>query len=402
MPKVSVILSTYNREKYLTECIESVLNQTFTDFEFIIVDDASTDDSRKVIGSFQDERIIVKYEEKNRNIAYASNVALSLTSGEYIAKIDSDDVWEADKLEKQVKYMENHQNCGACFTRVNIIDENSNIDNDTYRDYFNLFNTQENKISKDWVRFFFYSGNCLCNPSVLIRRSAFEEVGMYYHLAYVTAEDYELWTRLVTKSSIHIMDEKMIRYRATEDEHKISGHGDGRQNAFPNVWMLTRKRLLNNLSDEQFIEFFKEDFINQDSTTHEELECEKAHILLRCSGTHVNFLGLEKFEYLLGEKKYLDILEEKMNFSLSAYYKEYRVLNFGISQELEQMNNQIQSLSNEIQMLKGMNEKLNQELQQKNDELNQTSSLLEEVLNSTSWKVTEPLRNVMLKIRKEK
>ncbi len=224
-----------------------------------------------------------------------------------------------------------------------------------------------------------------------MRKSVFEEIGMYYHLAYVTAEDFELWTRFVTKSSIYILDEKLVQYRAAEDENKISGNGNGRKNAFPNVWMLVRKRLIETLSDEAFIEFFKEDFINQDSVSHDELECERAHILLNCSGNHVNFIGLEKYEQLLGDKKNLNLLEEKMDFSLSAYYKEYRVLNFGISQELEQMHTQIQNLEN-----------INADLRRKNEELNQVKLLLEEVLNSTSWKVTEPLRKIMFKIKKLK
>ena len=130
MPKVSVLLSNYNGDKHLDESISSVLSQTYKDFEFIIVDDASTDSSRKVIENYHDKRIKKYYAEKNRNIAYSLNLALSMASGEYIARIDSDDVWELNKLEIQVQYMENHSECGACFTKVNIIDEYSNIAND--------------------------------------------------------------------------------------------------------------------------------------------------------------------------------------------------------------------------------------------------------------------------------
>ena len=120
-----------------------------------------------------------------------------MASGEYIARIDSDDVWELNKLETQVQYMDNHPECGACFTKVNIIDAYSNIANDVYGEYFQLFNNAENRSQKEWLRFFFYQGNCLCHPSVVIRRSALERIGEYYHLAYVPAEDYELWVRLL-------------------------------------------------------------------------------------------------------------------------------------------------------------------------------------------------------------
>ena len=335
MPKVSVLLSNYNGDKHLDESISSVLSQTYKDFEFIIVDDASTDSSRKVIENYHDKRIKKYYAEKNRNIAYSLNLALSMASGEYIARIDSDDVWELNKLEIQVQYMENHSECGACFTKVNIIDEYSNIANDMYDEYFQLFNSAENKSQREWLRFFFYQGNCLCHPSVVIRRNVLEHVGGYYHLAYVPAEDYELWTRIVMKYPIHILEEKLVRYRWEETVNKISGKTDGRIYAFPNIMMLTRKRIMENIDNEDLVRYFKEDFINPESESQEELECEKAHILLRCSGDNANFLGLEKYEELLDNEKMLKVLEEKMEFSLSEYYKEYRTRNFDLLGELE-------------------------------------------------------------------
>lgn len=81
---------------------------------------------------------------------------------------------------------------------------------------------------------------------------------------------------------------------------------------------------MDNISNEDFVRYFKEDFINPESESQEELECEKAHILLRCSGESANFLGLEKYEQILGDEKMLDILEEKMDFSISEYYKKYQ------------------------------------------------------------------------------
>lgn len=158
MPKVSVILSNYNGERYLKESISSVLKQTYTDFEFIIVDDASTDSSREVINSYNDPRIKRYYAEKNRHIAYSLNRALEMVSGEYIARIDSDDIWEINKLELQVRYMDEHRECGACFTKVNIIDKYSAIANGIYEEYYRMFNDVENKSQIEWIRFFSIKG----------------------------------------------------------------------------------------------------------------------------------------------------------------------------------------------------------------------------------------------------
>lgn len=395
MPKVSVLLSNYNGDKHLDESISSVLSQTYKDFEFIIVDDASTDSSRKVIENYHDKRIKKYYAEKNRNIAYSLNLALSMASGEYIARIDSDDVWELNKLEIQVQYMENHSECGACFTKVNIIDEYSNIANDMYDEYFQLFNNAENRSQKEWLRFFFYQGNCLCHPSVVIRRSALERIGEYYHLAYVPAEDYELWTRIVMKYPIHILEEKLVRYRWEETVNKISGKTDGRIYAFPNIMMLTRKKIMDNIRNEDFVRYFKEDFINPESESQEELECEKAHILLRCSGDNANFLGLEKYEELLDNEKMLKVLEEKMEFSLSEYYKEYRTRNFDLLGELEKAKGDIRHLKADV-------EEKQKAIENKQREVEQLQFLVDEVMSSTSWKVTSPLRRVTRTLKRRK
>lgn len=395
MPKVSVLLSNYNGDKHLDESISSVLSQTYKDFEFIIVDDASTDSSRKVIENYHDKRIKKYYAEKNRNIAYSLNLALSMASGEYIARIDSDDVWELNKLEIQVQYMENHSECGACFTKVNIIDEYSNIANDMYDEYFQLFNSAENKSQREWLRFFFYQGNCLCHPSVVIRRNVLEHVGGYYHLAYVPAEDYELWTRIVMKYPIHILEEKLVRYRWEETVNKISGKTDGRIYAFPNIMMLTRKRIMENIDNEDFVRYFKEDFINPESESQEELECEKAHILLRCSGDNANFLGLEKYEELLDNEKMLKVLEEKMEFSLSEYYKEYRTRNFDLLGELEKAKGDIRHLKADV-------EEKQKAIENKQREVEQLQFLVDEVMSSTSWKVTSPLRRVTRTLKRRK
>ena len=395
MPKVSVLLANYNGEKHLHEAIESVLEQTYQDFEFVIIDDASTDSSRKSIESYYDIRMKKYYAEKNRNIAYSLNLALSMASGEYIARIDSDDVWELNKLETQVQYMESHSECGACFTKVNIIDEYSNIANDVYNEYFQLFNDVENKSQKEWLRFFFYRGNCLCHPSVVIRRSALEQMGGYYHLAYVPAEDYELWTRIVMKYPIHILEDKLVRYRWEETENKISGKNAGRIYAFPNIMMLTRKRIMDNISNEDFVRYFKEDFINPDSKSQEELECEKAQILLRCSGENANYLGLEKYEQILGDEKMLDILEEKMDFSISEYYKKYRVRNFDLFDELGRSKENIRKLEAEIDEKQRCLENKIMEMEIKQREIERLQFTVEEVMSSTSWKVTSPFRKVM-------
>ena len=124
MPKVTVILTSFNHEKYIREAIDSVLNQTFTDFELIILDDGSSDNSWHLINQYSDSRIKACCSLVNVGGVVGVNKAISeQATGKYIAIHHSDDIWELDKLEKQVVYLEAHSEIGAVFTWVQIIDE---------------------------------------------------------------------------------------------------------------------------------------------------------------------------------------------------------------------------------------------------------------------------------------
>lgn len=124
---VSIITPVYNAEKFVGETIKSVLNQTYTNWEMILVDDCSNDDSQKIINGFAEKDNRIKYIrlEKNSGAAVARNTALEIAKGRYIAFIDSDDLWEPNKLEKQIKFMEENK-IGFSFTSYSLIDENGN------------------------------------------------------------------------------------------------------------------------------------------------------------------------------------------------------------------------------------------------------------------------------------
>ena len=418
--KISILLSNYNGEKYLEQAIESVLAQTYGDFEFIIVDDASTDGSRAIIDRYNDERIVRHYSDKNRNLAYSLNLAIELAKGEYIARIDSDDIWEADKLEKQIAYMEEEPECVACFTKVNLIGTDSESVNEKYSDLFRLFNETENMTQKEWIRYFFYTGNRLCHSSVIIRRSVLDDAGGGFNIAYVGAEDYELWTRLVRKHPIHVMEDRLVRYRWEESDSKISGFENGKQYQFLNICMLVRKKLMETITDDELMEFFKEDFYCSDSHTKDELKCERAYILLKCGGENNNFLGTDKYEELLRDPKMLRLLEEKMGFELTKYYSNYRAVNFNITEELRKKQrmldefykanmtllDSVKDLNEKIKILNEENTGLDNEkavlleklyeqqnvIAAKQDENEHYRKVISDIMSSRSWKLTKPLR----------
>ena len=116
MPKISVIISAYNHEKYVAKSIESILNQTFLDFELIVVDNGSSDSTYKIIKTIKDPRIKIFRIKKNIGFGYALNFALNKSRGEYISLFSSDDIGLPDKLKKQVKYLDDHPGVGAVFS----------------------------------------------------------------------------------------------------------------------------------------------------------------------------------------------------------------------------------------------------------------------------------------------
>ena len=129
MAKVSVLMSSYNHQSFISEAIHSVLKQSFQDWEFLIIDDCSTDESFLIAKKFenQDSRIKVFKSPYNRGMVQNTNELILASKGEYIAIINSDDYWEEKKLEKQVDFLDNNREYGACFTSVNMINEGGKI-----------------------------------------------------------------------------------------------------------------------------------------------------------------------------------------------------------------------------------------------------------------------------------
>ncbi|MFZ5491986.1 MAG: glycoside hydrolase family 99-like domain-containing protein [Pseudomonadota bacterium] len=223
MPKVSVILTSFNHATYLCEAIDSALNQTFADFELIIWDDASSDNSWEIIQGYQDPRVRAFRNDRQRRGIYGINKAISeIAEGEYIAIHHSDDVWELEKLATQVAFLDSRADIGAVFTNASAIDEDGDPFEDESHFYFKIFD-QPNRSRHDWLRHFFEKGNALCHPSVLIRKKCYQDCGLYrYGLAQLG--DFDMWVRLTLQYEIHVLPEKLIRFRIRDNDANTSGN----------------------------------------------------------------------------------------------------------------------------------------------------------------------------------
>ena len=133
-PKVSVLLSVHNHEDYVGAAIESVLRQTYQEWELIIIDDCSEDGSADVIRKYQDDRIQFYQAEENQGAILIFNELLRKAGGEYIASIDSDDIWYDNKLEEQIAYLEQHREMAACFSWAEFIDQGGDLYSITHKE----------------------------------------------------------------------------------------------------------------------------------------------------------------------------------------------------------------------------------------------------------------------------
>ena len=202
VPRVSVVIPTHNRSGFLRRAVRSVLGQTFQDFEIVIVDDASSDDTREVVASLGDPRIRYFRHEHNRRIAGARNTGVSNSTGEYIAFLDDDDEWRRDKLEKQVDMLDTSApTVGAvyaAFARVDVASgEVVNISQVVKRGHI-----LHDLCSRNWV------GTA---STVCVRRRCFEEVGLFDE-SVAFGEEYDMWIRIAHRFDFRYIDEVLVGY----------------------------------------------------------------------------------------------------------------------------------------------------------------------------------------------
>ncbi len=221
MPDISVILPTYNRSSTISRSIESVLSQTYKDFEFIVVDDFSTDDTHCVVENYSSEIKYIRHET-NRGAAAARNTGIKNSSGEYIAFIDSDDEWHPEKLERQIEiFSESSSDVGVVYTGFYKCSDNKrelgNIP--TKRGYI-----YEDQLMKDWV-----------NPTstTMVRSACFESVGGF-NPELNARQDYELWIRIARNYQFEYIKEPLVTMYVG-NENRITGNVEVRMNAHKQV-----------------------------------------------------------------------------------------------------------------------------------------------------------------------
>ena len=203
-PKVSIVVPTYNRIDFLKECLKSIDDQTFREYELIVVDDASSDDTETFLRS----RPLIQYIrlEQNQGVSKARNVGVELARGKYICFLDSDDLWQKEKLQIQVQWMDAHSECMAIHTdeiwirkgkRVNPMNRHAKQGGDIFEHCLPL---------------------CVVSPSsVMLRATLLEEVGGFDE-SLPACEDYDLWLRIAARYPFHYIQDKLTVKRGGHDD----------------------------------------------------------------------------------------------------------------------------------------------------------------------------------------
>ncbi len=200
-PSVSVLMPVYNAEKYLKYSIESILNQTFLNFQFFIVNDGSDDNSENVILDYanKDKRIVYIKNEHNEGLIHTLNKGIDIINSKYLVRMDADDIAMPERIKKQVEFMESNPEILISGTQIQYFGESNNISD---------FPLNHKSIH---ARLLF--GSALAHPTIIIQLNKLKAHGLKYDESYLHAEDYNLWTRAAKVGKLANIDEVLLHYR---------------------------------------------------------------------------------------------------------------------------------------------------------------------------------------------
>ena len=212
LPRVSVVIPTYNRGEFLTGAIESVLAQNYRDFELIVVDDGSTDDTARQIQPYLDRLTYLR--QPNGGVARARNIGIRHARGEFICFLDSDDLWTPGKLARQIEFADTHSTYGLIATEIAAFDARGNH---AHRAKANMYRIRNGFVLEDLL-----FSNWIQTSTVMIRRECLDQVGLFDEDVGQFGEDWLLWMRIAAEFPIYFLPEPLVRYRI--HPHSLTSH----------------------------------------------------------------------------------------------------------------------------------------------------------------------------------
>lgn len=319
--KVTIIMSAYNHEDYIESAIRSVLDQTYKNYKFIVADDASTDHTADILMKYEND--IDEIHLYDNNSGYGRGRLFILQSEtEYTAIISSDDFWEKQKLEKQINYMEQHPECGACFTWCDEINENGvSLENQIF--------CIKNRSKEEWMMYFWKNGNCLAHPSILIRTEIYKQLCSSNISVFKQLPDFFMWIQLVQKWEIHIIEEKLVKFRYHKKNQNVSAFTavncirTDMENEY--IWY----KIMKEKDDTYFKKVFQSTLINPNAESKEELVCEKFFILCISPVMAIQSSAVLFFYDVFQNPEYYRVLTEKYGYTAKMFYEQEMMIGKG-------------------------------------------------------------------------
>jgi glycosyltransferase involved in cell wall biosynthesis len=318
-PLISVIMPVYNCEKFVAEAVQSILNQSYGFFEFLIIDDCSTDSTLTIIKNFTDERI--KIIEKPENFGYTNslNLGLDIAQGKYVARMDGDDVSLPNRFEKQVRFLELHTNVVICGTQYQILDSDVIVSKPSNFEDIKLAMLEESAIG---------------HPTAMLRLETLKANGIKYNTNREPAEDFDLWVRLCDYGELHNLDEVFFLYRMHDGQVSENKKLIQRELASESRWNMLQKLKISATTKEEIM--YKKLFSLQDRSNFADISL---FLLFRQKAIRANkkqkYFDTKKFiqfwndlerkiilQYFIANKNYSPkIIKEYFTIYNQLYYK---------------------------------------------------------------------------------
>lgn len=240
VPEITVLMAVFNGERFLKESVNSILNQSYSDFEFLIVNDGSTDSTATILKNYSDPRLRVIENEKNIGLAGSLNRGLTLASGKYVARIDADDICPENRLEIQCQWLKRHPELGVVSSWVEVIDEKGRV-TDWWCE----------PLSSEDIFYLLHFRNCLSHSSVMFRKDLVLSLNGY-NTDIAALEDFELWTRLSRQTKFWQVRDFLLKWRKTQDSIS-SVHGETQSRNLIRVVGDRLEKLMGSRFDERMI-----------------------------------------------------------------------------------------------------------------------------------------------------
>ncbi|MDT8421793.1 MAG: glycosyltransferase [Desulfuromonadales bacterium] len=321
--KISVIMPTYNHAAFVTAAVESVLSQQGVDFELLIADDGSADGTRDVVAAIRDQRIRFFPNSVNRGACVVINELISRACGEYIALINSDDYWlGSDKLACQLDLLRANPAVGACFGRARFVDKDgATIGKATLPNSYGYVFEQDNRSQGNWLRHFFDLGNCLCHPTILIRKSCYAELGGYDNRLR-QLPDFAMWIRLVKRFPILVCDRELIAFRQLPGENASSDTGTNLRRIVNEFFFILRE-FFDGMPRAVLQEGFGDLLVDRELPDERHVDIEKALLYLggeRWAAHVYRLVAMEKLFALLASPEHRPLLVQRYGFDDRAFH----------------------------------------------------------------------------------